>query len=141
MNRSDQARDRLLGMPAAQTFGFEFLERDSSRAAVRMPASRAMLQVERVVHGGAISTLADTAAVYLFLPELRDGQSLTSIEFKVNFLRPALVDRGPMDAVATPIKLGRTIAVARVDVHQSGALCATGVFTYLVMTPDPPREA
>lgn len=120
-------------MPAADTFGFDFLERSAKRAGVAMPAAHGMLQVERVLHGGAIAALADTAAVYLLLPELGDGQSMTSIEFKMNFLRPVLGDRGAVEAMATPVKRGRTVAVASVDVRQDGALCAVGVFTYLIM--------
>lgn len=123
-------------MPATRTFGFEFLRRGADHATVRMPAAEDMLQVERVVHGGAISALADTAAVYLLLPTLGDGQAMTSIEFKVNFLRPVLAARGPVEARAHLVKHGRTIAVANVDVLQSGALCAAGVFTYLIMDAD-----
>ena len=123
-------------MPATRTFGFEFLERGDGHATVRMPAAEDTLQVERVVHGGALSGLADTAAVYLLLPALGDGQAMTSIEFKINFLRPVLADRGPIEAQARLVKHGRTIAVANVDVLQSGALCATGVFTYLIMDAD-----
>jgi uncharacterized protein (TIGR00369 family) len=128
-------------MPAADTFGFDFLEWSPERATVAMPPAHAMVQVERVLHGGAIAALADTAAVYLLLPELEDGQSMTSIEFKMNFLRPVLGDLGPVEAVATPVKRGRTVAVASVDVRQAGKLCAMGVFTYLVMDVDEAQAA
>jgi uncharacterized protein (TIGR00369 family) len=128
-------------MPAAETFAFEFLDRSPERARVRMPPAEAMLQVERVVHGGALSALADTAAVHLLLPELDEGQAMTSIEFKVNFLRPALDDRGVLEAEATLVKRGRSVAVVRVDVSQGGALCATGVFTYLIMDATRGRPA
>ncbi len=124
---------RLRAMPATRLFGFEFGERDGERALVSMPAAEEVLQVESVVHGGALGALADTAAVYLLLPELADGQAMTSIEFKMNFLRPVVADRDEIEAEATLVKRGRTVTVARVDVTQAGALCATGLFTYLIL--------
>lgn len=124
---------RLRAMPATSLFGFEFGARDGDRALVRMPAAGEALQVEAVVHGGALGALADTAAVYLLLPGLAEGQAMTSIEFKMNFLRPVVAERGDIEAEATLVKKGRTVTVARVDVRQEGALCATGLFTYLIL--------
>lgn len=120
-------------MPVTGLFGFVFGDRDDARAVVSMEPAPSLLQVEHVVHGGAVSALADTAAVYLLLPGLDRGRAMTSIEFKLNFLRPVLDAKGTMLAEATTVKRGRTVAVARVDVRQAGALCATGLFTYLFM--------
>jgi uncharacterized protein (TIGR00369 family) len=120
-------------MPVSDLFGFVFAERDDARAVVSMDPTPAMLQVEHVVHGGAVGALADTAAVYLLLPALDPGRAMTSIEFKLNFLRPVLDTQGTVFAEASIVKRGRTVAVARVDVRQAEALCATGLFTYLFM--------
>ena len=85
-----------------------------------------------IVQGGIISALADTAAVYLLLPGAMDRGSVNGIEFKMNFLRPALTDGSDLTAVATPVKIGRRIAVCSVDVMQKDRLVAQGTFTYLV---------
>jgi uncharacterized protein (TIGR00369 family) len=60
------------------------------------------------------------------------GRTITSIEFKLNFVRPAVASRGELMAVARPVRIGRTVAVAEVDVLQSDELIAKGLFTYLV---------
>ena len=44
-----------------------------------------------VVHGGIISTLADSAAVYTLHPYLTEKQSMASIQVKMNFLSPVLM--------------------------------------------------
>ena len=97
-----------------------------------MPLKAAYVQEEGIVHGGIISTLADTTAVYAILPALPHDMGMTSIEFKINFLRPVLVDGGDLQATANVVKRGRTIALVDVDVLQQEQLVAKGLFTYLM---------
>jgi uncharacterized protein (TIGR00369 family) len=61
-----------------------------------------------------------------------DRGHVDGIEFKMNFLRPALADGSDLTAVATPVKIGRRIAVCTVDISQGERLVAQGTFTYLV---------
>jgi uncharacterized protein (TIGR00369 family) len=93
----------------------------------------AYVQEKGVIHGGIITTLADTAAVYAINPDLPPGKTMTSIELKVNFLRPAAADGSPLLARADVIKRGQRVAVCRVDVLQSEKAVATGIFTYLIL--------
>lgn len=86
-----------------------------------------------MVHGGIISTLADTAAVYTIHPGLAAGERMISIEFKVNFLAGATVERGEVMARASLVRKGRTVAVVQVEVHQGEAQVATGLFTYILL--------
>lgn len=126
-------RARFAATPINRHLGLELREADPDRAEVALPVRDDLVQEENVVHGGVIATLADTAAVYLVLPSLPDEAGLTSIEFKVNFLRPARVEAGELRAVATPVRLGRTVAVCRVEVTQDERAVAEGLFTYLVL--------
>jgi uncharacterized protein (TIGR00369 family) len=41
------------------------------------------------LHGGALATLADTAMGFAFATTLAADESFTTLEFKVNFVRPA----------------------------------------------------
>jgi acyl-coenzyme A thioesterase PaaI-like protein len=75
--------------------------------------------------------------VWLLLGPLLPERTLTSIEFKLNFVRPALAERGELLAVAKLVRRGRTVALASVDVLQAGELIATGLFTYLVSRVEP----
>jgi uncharacterized protein (TIGR00369 family) len=99
---------------------------------VTMPVEEWFMQENGVVHGGMIASLADTAAVYALVETLKDSEQMTSIEFKINFLRPARMDGGPLAARATVVKRGQTIALCDVDVRQSGELVAKGLFTYIL---------
>jgi uncharacterized protein (TIGR00369 family) len=129
-------------VPSNRWLGLQLRTQDERGATVVLPPRRELAQEYGVVHGGFLSALADTAAVYALLPRLRDGEGMTSIEFKVNFLAPADPAGGELVARATVVKAGRTIRVAQVDVHQvagAGAADAapkhvlTGLFTYVVL--------
>jgi uncharacterized protein (TIGR00369 family) len=99
-------------VPCNRFFELELLSRRDDHAEIRMPVKVAYVQEKGVIHGGIITTLADTAAVYAINPDLPPGKTMTSIELKVNFLR---------------------VAVCRVDVLQSEKAVATGIFTYLIL--------
>ncbi len=79
-----------------------------------MPLDKTYLQEGGVVHGGIISTLADTAAVYTLHPYLTENQSMISIEFKMNFLSPVLIENGDLLAQANLVKRGRKVALCDV---------------------------
>jgi uncharacterized protein (TIGR00369 family) len=118
-------------MPTAAFFGFVFRERSEERAAVALPLRREFLQTEALVHGGILATLADTAAVYMLYGELDPRRTMTSIEFKLNFVRPAVLAGGEVEARAQLVRRGRTVALVDVEVVQRDALVAKGLFTYL----------
>jgi uncharacterized protein (TIGR00369 family) len=114
--------------------GSRLLLHTKERVEVRMTARPEMAQEYGVVQGGFISALADTAAVYLLLPDAMEQGRVSGVEFKMNFLRHAHADGTDLAAIATPVKIGRHIAVCSVDVVQEGRLVARGTFTYLITT-------
>lgn len=114
-------------------FGLRLLDCSAEHAEVAMPVRPEYTQEEGIVHGGVLTALADTAAVYSILPGLPDGRTITSIELKLNFLRPASPAGGELGAYARVIRRGVRIAVADVEVSQDERLVAKGLFTYLVL--------
>ncbi len=129
--RVTNTNDPIAAMPTSVWFGYRFLERDVHSARVVLPLRAEFLQVEGVVHGGILATLADTAAVYLLTPGVARDSVMTSIEFKLNFVRPAMLTSGEVVAVAKLVKRGRHVALADVELMQGDALVAKGLFTYL----------
>jgi len=123
-------------VPINRHFGFSLLNVRRGKAEVAMALKRSFLQEEGIVHGGVLTTLADTAAVYTIYPFLHDAESMSSIEFKMNFLRPASINDGSLTAKAKLVRRGRSVALAEVDVFQARRLVAKGMFTYLVYRDD-----
>jgi uncharacterized protein (TIGR00369 family) len=122
---------RDFGSPAHRWIGIEPGGRSSAHGEARLAVRPEFLQEEGVVHGGIVAALLDATCVYALYPELGARDSLTSIEFKVNFLAPGLVDRGPIEARADVLKSGRTIALLKAVATQAGKPVAEGLFTYV----------
>lgn len=129
--------ERLAGfdqVPHNRWLSLRLIAASGTGAEIALGARPELLQEEGVIHGGTLASLADTAAVYAFWPFLDAGTRMTSIEFKVNFLKPALADRGDITARSRVIQRGRKLGVCQVDVMQAGVLIAIGTYTYIFFT-------
>jgi uncharacterized protein (TIGR00369 family) len=85
------------------------------------------------VHGGLVCTLLDSVAGCAVQTTLPAGQGYTSLEIKVNYLRPVLATTGTLTAVGIVTKPGRRAAFADCTVTDSqGRLVATASSTLLV---------
>lgn len=83
------------------------------------------------LHGGVTATLIDAAAGVAIISHL-GGRPATTVELKVNYLRPAT--HGKVRARSRIVKLGKTLSFATVDVKDShGRLIATGSATYMAL--------
>ena len=93
---------------------------------VEVPFSERVGQQQGFFHGGVIGAVADTAGGYAALSLLPVGSEVVTLEYKVNFLRPAVGDRLMADAAV--LRAGRSVTVTRVDVFVEArgrrSLCA-----------------
>ena len=128
--RAAQART-----PAARLLGLTLESLAKGEATLSFPVGPQHAQEGGVVHGGLLSTAADSACVYALRPEVNTSCDLTSIEFKLNFLRAARTDGGPVRAHAKVVRSGRKVGVCEVDLHQDGEHLAKGLFSYLFFEP------
>lgn len=123
--------DKFYDVPVNKFFNYSLISRSNEEAVISMEARPEFLQEEGLVQGGILSAIADTAAVYIFYPDLHDDETMTSIEFKVNFLKPGTPGRGPLVAKARLVQRGRKVGVCDVEVSQSEELILKGLFTYM----------
>lgn len=63
------------------------------------------------VHGGMAATLLDSALGCCVNSCLEAGDAYTTLELKINYVRPMNVDTGLVRGIATLVHLGRTTAV------------------------------
>jgi 1,4-dihydroxy-2-naphthoyl-CoA hydrolase len=118
-------------VPVHRFLGFRMISPSPEEVFVEMDVSPDVCQETGVVHGGILSSLADATAANLFQPYVPDHLVTTSIEFKMNFLRPVLADRGKLVARATVLRKGRKVALAEVEITQAEKMVAKGLFTFL----------
>jgi uncharacterized protein (TIGR00369 family) len=132
MSVDARAAELFLRTPVNSFLNSRLVHRSPERVEVRAAVFGAQAQEYGIVQGGIVSAVADTAAVYLLIPEAMDRGTVSGVEFKMNFLRPVRAGGEELVAVATPLKSGRRLAVCAVDVTQGDRHVASGVFTYLV---------
>jgi uncharacterized protein (TIGR00369 family) len=81
---------------------------------INLPYRKDLTQQHGYLHAGIVTTIADSAAGYAAYSLMPAGSEVLSVEFKVNFLRPAkgaaFLARGEI------IKAGKTLTVVRADV-------------------------
>jgi uncharacterized protein (TIGR00369 family) len=87
------------------------------------------------LHGGVYCDLADMAMGIAFFCTLDAGEAMTTLELKINYLRP-VVD-GPLVAEARVVSRGRTTGLVECDVRDAaGRLAARASSTCVVFTGD-----
>jgi uncharacterized protein (TIGR00369 family) len=64
------------------------------------------------IHGGMAATLLDSAMGCCVNSCLDVGDMYTTLELKVNYLRPITLETGPVRAISTIVHIGRTTALA-----------------------------
>ena len=81
------------------------------------------------LHGGVISSLIDTAGGVAAWSALDPGESVSTVDLRVDFLEPAGLG-GPLRAEAKLIRKGNRVCSVGVAVTQQGVLVAEGRGVY-----------
>lgn len=76
-----------------ETLGAKLALVQDGEVHVALPFSRRLSQQHGFIHAGAITSIVDNACGYAALTKAPQGCEVVTVEFKVNFLRPALGDR------------------------------------------------
>ena len=111
---SDRLRQGSWVAPVAELVGFIPVSFGEGKAVFEMEAGRRHHNPMGTVHGGILCDLADAAMGFAFASTLEPGETFTTLELKVNFLRP--VFEGMLSAAARVAHRGRTIGLVECDV-------------------------
>jgi uncharacterized protein (TIGR00369 family) len=88
------------------------------------------------VHGGVLTTVLDSAMGCAVHSKLRAGLSYTTLELKVNFLRPVRMTTGRVRGEGKVVHLGGRVATAEAHlVDRDGELYAHATSTCLISAP------
>lgn len=129
-------KGELAPPPITQALDFVLAEVEEGRVVFMLTPAEYHYNPIGSVHGGVAATLLDSAmgcAVNTLLPE---GVAYTTLELKVNYIRPLTIATGPVRAEGTVQHVGGKIAVAEGRLtSQDGKLYASATTTCLVMRP------
>lgn len=118
--------------PVARLIGFTLTEVDAGRAVIEIEADERHANPMGTLHGGILCDIADGAMGVAFASLLERGQTYTTIELKINYLKP--VWKARLRAEGRVVKKGRTVGLVECDVtDDEGALVAHATSTCMVL--------
>ncbi|HXV42760.1 MAG TPA: PaaI family thioesterase, partial [Anaerolineae bacterium] len=101
--------------PALATLlGFRLTSIEPGQAIFEYEANEGHANPMGTLHGGILCTIADSAMGMAYASRLEAGESFTTLEMKINFLRP--VWQAKLRAIGRVIKNGRTIGLVACDI-------------------------
>ena len=109
--------------PIARLIGFQVTSVRHGEAVVELEASDIHANPMGTLHGGVLCDIADAAMGIAYASTLDDGESFTTLELKINFLRPVWKEK--LRAVGKVVKRGRVVGMVECDITSAdGALVA-----------------
>ena len=100
--------------PIATLLGFTLESVEPGRSTVRFQATARHASPMGTLHGGVLCDIADAAMGMAYASTLGEGETFTTIELKINFLKP--VWTGKLVATGRVVKGGRTVGLVECDV-------------------------
>ena len=119
--------------PMAATLGFRLVEVAQGRAVFEGVPEFRLYNPIGTVHGGFAASLLDSALGCAIFSTLAKGEAWTTLELKLNFVRPLIQDTGPVRAEGRIIHRGRTVATSEGTLKdRAGKLYAHATTTCMI---------
>jgi uncharacterized protein (TIGR00369 family) len=126
------ANARIQGVPVAKLIGFEAHEIHGGRAVILLKTGPQHANPMGTLHGGILCDIADAAMGMALASTLLENESFTTIELKINFLRP--VWQSLLRAEGTIVHRGNTMAFIECNItDEKKRLIARASSTCLIL--------
>ena len=124
--------------PVAKLVGFAMTDVEPGSAVFEMDVGPQHSSPLGTVHGGIVCDLVDAAMGCSHASLLDEGETFTTLELKINFMKP--VWQGHLVAEGKVIKAGRTIGLVEGRVtDESGSLVAYATATCMTLRGEAAR--
>jgi uncharacterized protein (TIGR00369 family) len=121
--------------PVAELIGLEAARVENGEAVMELEAGERHSNPMGTLHGGILCDLADAAMGMAYFSQLEQGESFTTLELKINYLRPFWTGR--LIAHGRVVSRGKTVGMTECDVKDDqGRLIAKATSTCLTLRGD-----
>jgi uncharacterized protein (TIGR00369 family) len=118
--------------PVAKLIGFELRSVEPGKSRVEFEAGPQHWNPMGGLHGGILCDIADAAMGIAYASTLVEGESFTTVELKMNFLRP--FKEGHLVAAGWVVNGGRTLGMTEAEVRDdAGRLIAKASSTCMTL--------
>lgn len=100
-----------------KTLNGQLTEVEKGRVRITCGFSEGLSQQHGYFHAGVITSIADSACGYAALTMMPGDREVLSVEFKINFMKPAKTDK--LIAVGKVLQSGRTLTICEGYVYDS----------------------
>jgi uncharacterized protein (TIGR00369 family) len=141
MENASRAAELLATPPAGwmETLGARITESEPGRVVLELEAGPQHRHGGGVVQGGVITQIADAAMGMSLATLQEDGMWNTTIELKINFIRPVV--SGRIQAVGRVVEMRQTLLFSEADVlDEKGRLVARASSTCMPVPEGQGRE-
>jgi len=107
-------RGELPPPPVATLIGFTLASIEPGRAVVEFEATERHANPMGTLHGGVLCDVADAAMGMTWASTLDAGETFTTLELKINFIKPFWT--GKLTATGRVVQGGRTVGLVECDV-------------------------
>jgi uncharacterized protein (TIGR00369 family) len=104
--------------PIATLLGFTLTSVEPGEAVIAFEATTRHANPMGTLHGGVLCDIADAAMGIAYASTLAEGETFTTLELKINFLKP--VWTGRLLAIGRVVKASRTIGLMECDITDEG---------------------
>jgi uncharacterized protein (TIGR00369 family) len=119
--------------PVAELLGIDLVSAGDGLCTMRLEAEERHANPMGTLHGGILCDLADAAMGMAFFSTLEPGESFTTLELKINYLRPFWT--GTLLAHGKVVHRGKTLGMTECDiVDDQGRLIARASSTCLALS-------
>ncbi|HEX8707163.1 MAG TPA: PaaI family thioesterase [Pyrinomonadaceae bacterium] len=128
--RQQSIREALEKVPFAALLGIKIGKLEPGAATLYLEIRDELKQNNGLLHGGVTASLVDTAAAFAILTVLEPGQTTTTIDLTIHYLRPLTAGRA--SATARVVRSGRRLIILTIDVlDNDGNLAATALTSFM----------
>jgi len=125
--------------PVMELVGMRITEVEPGRTVFELEAGPQHANPMGTLHGGILADVADAAMGSAYASRLDEGESFTTLELKLNFLRPFW--SGRLVATGEVVDAGRTVGLVSCRiVDEKGRLIAHATSTCMTLRGDVTRE-
>ncbi len=145
--KDEQMMDRMQKMisgelpdpPIAQLIGLRVISVQPGESHLELDAGPQHFNPMGTLHGGVLCDLADLAMGAAYASTLGSGETFTTLELKINFLRPVWKER--LFAKGKIVNRGGTIGMVECDITDSqGRLVAKATSTCMTLQKETHRN-
>jgi uncharacterized protein (TIGR00369 family) len=100
-----------------KTLNAKLVSVEKGEAKISCEFSEALTQQHGFFHAGVATSIVDSACGYAALTMMPEDMEVLSIEFKINFIKPAKTDK--LIAIGKVLQSGRTLTICEGYVYDS----------------------